>query len=90
MLELLYACGLRVSELTGLTVSQISVNQGVVRVLGKGSKERLIPMGEEALDWLQRYLADARVTLTRGQGVGCSVSLQSGHDNDSPSLLVSY
>jgi len=69
MLELLYACGLRVSELTGLTVSQISVNQGVVRVLGKGSKERLIPMGEEALDWLQRYLADARITLTRGRGV---------------------
>jgi len=68
MLELLYACGLRVSELIGLTVNQISVNQGVVRVLGKGSKERLIPMGEEALDWLQRYLADARVTLTRGQG----------------------
>ena len=63
MLELLYACGLRVSELTQLTVSQISLNQGVVRVVGKGSKERLIPMGEDALDWLQRYLAGPRAEI---------------------------
>jgi len=63
MLELLYACGLRVSELTALQVSQVSLNQGVVRVFGKGSKERLVPMGEEALDWLQRYLAGARREL---------------------------
>ncbi|CAN0600357.1 unnamed protein product, partial [Laminaria digitata] len=48
MLELLYACGLRVSELTGLQLVQISLNQGVLRVFGKGSKERLVPMGEEA------------------------------------------
>ena len=67
MLELLYACGLRVSELTNLDVSQVSLNQGVVRVLGKGSKERLIPMGEEALDWLQRYLAGPWVALSRGK-----------------------
>ncbi len=66
MLELLYACGLRVSELTGLTMSQLSMNQGVVRVFGKGSKERLVPVGEEALDWLRRYLAGPRMELLRG------------------------
>ncbi len=66
MLELLYACGLRVSELTGLQLNQVSVNQGVVRVFGKGSKERLVPMGEEALAWLQRYLAGPRRELLRG------------------------
>ena len=66
MLEMLYACGLRVSELTGLQVNQISLNQGVVRVFGKGSKERLVPMGEEALAWLQRYLAGPRGELLKG------------------------
>jgi integrase/recombinase XerD len=63
MLELLYACGLRVSELVGLTLLSVSINQGIVRVVGKGSKERLVPMGEEALLWLQRYLAEARPDL---------------------------
>lgn len=66
MLELLYACGLRVSELVGLTVSQINLRQGVVRVFGKGSKERLVPMGEEAAQWLNRYLREARPELLRG------------------------
>lgn len=66
MLELLYACGLRVSELTSLQLVQVSLNQGVVRVFGKGSKERLVPMGEEALAWLQRYLVGARVDLLKG------------------------
>jgi len=66
MLELLYACGLRVTELTSLQVSQISLNQGVVRVFGKGSKERLVPMGEEALSWLQRYMAGPRMELLKG------------------------
>ena len=66
MLELLYACGLRVSELTGLQMSQVSINQGVVRVFGKGSKERLVPMGEEALAWLQRFLAGPRAKLLKG------------------------
>lgn len=65
MLELLYACGLRVSELISLEVTQVSLNQGVVRVLGKGSKERLVPMGEEALAWLQQYLRGARGELLR-------------------------
>ena len=63
MLELLYACGLRVSELVGLTLLSVSINQGIVRVVGKGSKERLVPMGEEALLWVQRYLAEARPEL---------------------------
>ena len=66
MLELLYACGLRVSEMVTLQVSQISLNQGVVRVFGKGSKERLVPMGEEALDWLQRYMGGMRSELLKG------------------------
>lgn len=66
MLELLYACGLRVSELTSLRLTQVSLNQGVVRVFGKGSKERLVPMGEEALAWLQRYMAGPRGELLRG------------------------
>tara|TARA_R110002110_G_scaffold415560_1_gene650704 strand:- start:41721 stop:42626 length:906 start_codon:yes stop_codon:yes gene_type:complete len=68
MLELLYACGLRVTELTSLQLVQVSVNQGVLRVFGKGSKERLVPMGEEALDWLQRYLVGARRELLKGGG----------------------
>lgn len=66
MLELLYACGLRVSELVALVVTQINLRQGVVRLVGKGAKERLVPSGEEALHWLQRYLAEARPLLLRG------------------------
>jgi integrase/recombinase XerD len=60
MLEVLYASGLRVSELCGLERSNISLEQGVVRVLGKGSKERLVPLGDAARDWLQRYFLEAR------------------------------
>jgi integrase/recombinase XerD len=67
MLELLYACGLRVSELVGLQVEQVGLNQGIVRVVGKGGKERLVPMGEEALDWLVKYMRGPRVELLRGQ-----------------------
>lgn len=63
MLEVLYASGLRVSELVGLRTDSVSLRQGVVRVLGKGDKERLVPLGEEALDWLERYLKDARPGL---------------------------
>lgn len=63
MLETLYATGLRVSELVGLKLSQTSLDMGVVRVLGKGGKERLVPLGEEAIDWLKRYCATARVEL---------------------------
>ena len=67
MLEVLYACGLRVSELVGLTVEQLNLRQGVVRVLGKGSKERLVPLGEEAMNWLQTYISEARPALLRKQ-----------------------
>ncbi|HUX89287.1 MAG TPA: site-specific tyrosine recombinase XerD [Gallionellaceae bacterium] len=67
MLEVLYASGLRVSELVGLSVAQVSLDMGVVRVMGKGSKERLVPLGEEALDWLRRYLAEARPALLNNQ-----------------------
>ncbi|WP_435220078.1 site-specific tyrosine recombinase XerD [Luminiphilus sp. nBUS_07] len=67
MLELLYACGLRVSELVGLQVEQVGLNQGIVRVVGKGGKERLVPMGEEALDWLMRYMRGPRPELLKGQ-----------------------
>jgi len=63
MLETLYASGLRVSELVGLKRGQVSMDAGVVRVLGKGSKERLVPVGDEAIHWINRYLASARPTL---------------------------
>lgn len=63
MLEVLYACGLRVSELVNLRLGRVSLRQGVVRVQGKGGKERLVPLGEEAMAWLQRYLVQARPLL---------------------------
>jgi integrase/recombinase XerD len=63
MIETLYATGLRVSELVGLKLSQVSLDMGVVRVLGKGNKERLVPLGEEAIDWLKRYCTTARAEL---------------------------
>jgi integrase/recombinase XerD len=66
MLELMYATGLRVSELISLQAVNLGINQGVVRVMGKGGKERLVPLGEEALSWLQRYLQDSRPELLRG------------------------
>jgi integrase/recombinase XerD len=63
MLELMYASGLRVSELVGLKTLHVSLNEGVLRIMGKGSKERLVPFGEEAREWLQRYLAQARPAM---------------------------
>jgi len=63
MLEVLYGCGLRVSELVGLRVDQVNLRQGVVRITGKGDKERLVPLGEESLHWLARYLREARPLL---------------------------
>ena len=67
MFEVLYATGLRVSELVGLSVAQVSLDMGVVRVTDKGSKERLVPLGEEALDWLQKYLREMRPALLSGR-----------------------
>jgi len=71
MLEVLYACGLRVSELVALTLEQFNPRQGVLRLFGKGNKERLVPLGEEALDWLDRYLRDARPVLMGAQLDSC-------------------
>lgn len=69
MLELMYAAGLRVSELVGLPANAVNLRQGVVRVLGKGGKERLVPLGEESQHWLERYLAQARPQLAGGRPV---------------------
>ncbi|WP_373389033.1 site-specific tyrosine recombinase XerD [Pseudomonas alcaligenes] len=67
MLEVLYACGLRVTELVSLTLEQVNLRQGVLRVFGKGSKERLVPLGEEAIAWVERYLREARPFLLDGK-----------------------
>jgi integrase/recombinase XerD len=63
MLELLYATGLRVSELVGLKLSELSLSEGLVRVVGKGNKERIVPLGEEARAWIERYLRRSRPEL---------------------------
>ncbi|MFU2048667.1 site-specific tyrosine recombinase XerD [Avibacterium gallinarum] len=67
MLELLYATGLRVTELVSLTLDNISVQQGVVRVIGKGNKERIVPMGEEAAYWIKQFMLYGRAALLDGQ-----------------------
>jgi integrase/recombinase XerD len=67
MLEVLYASGLRVSELVGLQVFALGLNDNVVRVMGKGSKERLVPYGEVASQWLRAYLSEARSNLLAGR-----------------------
>ena len=69
MVELMYAAGLRVSELVNLPSIAVNLRQGVLRVMGKGSKERLVPMGEEAQHWLERYLAEARPALAGKRNV---------------------
>jgi len=63
MLEVLYATGLRVSELVNLRLAQVNLNQGVLRIVGKGDRERLIPLGEEAMQWLQQFLQGPRVEI---------------------------
>ncbi len=74
MLEVLYATGLRVSELISLQTSQISMQQGVIRVIGKGNKERLVPVGEIALDWLVKYYQQSRPQLLRSASKSSNVS----------------
>ena len=69
MLEVLYATGLRVSELVNLVLTQINQKQGLVRVTGKGNKERLVPLGIEALDWLRKYLEVGRPVLAKNQAI---------------------
>ena len=67
MLELLYACGLRVSELVNILLTEISLTEGIVRVTGKGSKTRLVPMGEEAVDWIKKYINEGRKDILKQQ-----------------------
>ncbi|WP_077927584.1 site-specific tyrosine recombinase XerD [Wohlfahrtiimonas populi] len=66
MMELLYSCGLRVTELISLTMSQVNLQAGVVRLVGKGNKERLVPIGEVGIEWLEKYLDGARGELSKG------------------------
>jgi len=63
MLEVLYATGLRVSELVALQIDQINLRQEVIRIVGKGNKERLVPLGEEAVEWLEKFISEGRVDL---------------------------
>ena len=72
MLEVLYACGLRVSELISLQLHQVNVRAGVLRIIGKGNKERLVPFGEQAGDWLNHYLQTSRPALLK-EGHDCNV-----------------
>ena len=67
MLETLYATGLRVSELVSLTLAALNLRRGTVQVVGKGGKERLVPLGETAIDWIERYLAVARPLILKGR-----------------------
>ena len=67
MLEVLYASGLRVSELINLRHADLGLNEGVVRIIGKGNKERLVPLGDPARDWLQRHLDESRPVLLGGK-----------------------
>jgi integrase/recombinase XerD len=67
MLELMYACGLRVTELVALKSVQVSLAEGVLKVMGKGSRERLVPFGQEAQTWLERYLRESRAAILKGQ-----------------------
>lgn len=67
MLELMYATGLRVSELVELSVEEVNLRQGVVRTTGKGRKDRIVPMGEESQVWIERYMAESRPILLKGQ-----------------------
>ena len=67
MLELMYASGLRVSELVGLPLAALNPRQGVLRVTGKGGKDRLVPVGEIALQWVSTYLASVRPQLAHGR-----------------------
>lgn len=77
MLELMYSSGLRVSELVGLEINQVNSRLGLVRLIGKGSKERVVPVGEEALHWLQRYLRVARPALLASGSVCNALFLSS-------------
>lgn len=78
MLEVLYACGLRISELVSLQAGSVNIRQGVVRVTGKGSKDRLVPMGQEAIRWLERYVEVGRPELLKGRDCAALFPSQRG------------
>ncbi len=88
MLEVLYATGLRVSELIDLKPEQVSLTQGVVRVVGKGGKERLVPMGEEAQTWLEKFIRGPRHELLGMQGLRTSLSHPAWQRHDPTGFLV--
>ncbi len=67
MIELLYACGLRVTELVNIQLTEVSLNDGVIRVTGKGDKTRLVPMGEDAMEYIQKYLIEARENILKSK-----------------------
>lgn len=90
MLEVLYATGLRVSELVGLTMSDISLRQGVVRVIGKGNKERLVPLGEEAVYWLENYLEHGRPWLLNGVAIDVLFPSQRARAGNAANLLAPH
>lgn len=77
MLELMYSSGLRVSELVGLQLNQVNTNLGLVRLIGKGNKERVVPVGEEALHWLSVYLKQARPSLQQARSISDALFLSS-------------
>lgn len=79
MLEVLYATGLRVSELVGLDLSQVNLQQGLIRVVGKGDKERLVPLGEEAVAWLERFLRQGRMLIVGARPTSALFPTRQGH-----------
>ncbi len=89
MLEVLYATGLRVSELVGLTMSDISLRQGVLRVVGKGNKERLVPLGEESGTVGGKLPRVWSPPAAERRGVGCLISQPARPADDAPDLLAS-
>lgn len=78
MMEVLYASGLRVSELVSLELGQVNLRMGVVRIMGKGNKERLVPLGEEAMVWLERYFKHSRPELVKDGSAICFPSSRGG------------
>ena len=88
MLEVLYATGLRVSELVALQMGQVNLRQGVVRVVGKGNKERLVPLGDEAADWLEKFIRQGRAELLQGPPRGDAVSKPPRTHDDAPDFLA--
>ena len=88
MLETLYATGLRVSELVNLKQHEVGLADGVLRALGKGSKERLVPLGQVAIDWIARYLTDTRPDILNGQHSGRPVRHRPGWRDDPAGFLA--